>query len=80
MTRESVKQIFPCFGHFAKMHCYNLGYLQYHINPSTGIKQFPHCPLERLCKQESLKYAENMDVYNSGQIDKPRQIIRELKK
>jgi len=80
ITKANVKEIVPCFGHFATMHCYNLGYLQYVRNPSTGINEFPHCPFEALCKKESLKYAENMDVYQSGQIDKPREIIRQLKK
>jgi hypothetical protein len=80
ITRENIKQVLPCFGHYAVNNCYNLGFCQYKLNPATGIKEFPRCPFERLCKKESLKYAENMDVYNSGQIDKPRQIIRQLKK
>ena len=58
----------------------NLGFLQYRLNPRTGIKEFPRCPFERLCRKEALKYHENMDVVNDGRIDKPREIIRQLRK
>jgi len=58
----------------------NAGFLQYVFNPKTGIKEFHRCPFEATCKKEALKYAEDMDVYNSGQIDRPREIIRRLRK
>ena len=80
VTRETIKKILPCFGHFATMHCFNQGFLQYRRNPSTGINEFPHCPFEHLCKKEALAYHEHMDVYESGQIDRPRELIRILKK
>lgn len=76
---EVLKEL-PCFGHYAKMHCYNHGFLQYHLNPRTGIKEFPRCPFERLCKKKALEYHEHMDVYENGLIDRPREIIRQLKK
>ena len=80
ITRENIREILPCFGHFAVMHCFNQGFLQYRRNPQTAVLEFPHCPFERLCKKEALKYHENMDVVESGQIDKPRELIRILKK
>ena len=80
VTRENVTQVLPCFGHYAVFHCMNLGFLKYVRNPKTGILEFPRCPFERLCKQQALKYHENMDVVESGQIDRPREIIRQLKK
>ena len=80
ITRQNILDILPCFGHYAVNHCYNHGFLQYKLNPMTGIKEFPRCPFAHLCKKDALKYAENMDVYESGQIDKPREIIRRLRK
>jgi hypothetical protein len=79
LTRENVLETFPCFGHFGVHHCLNLGYLKHKRN-SMGVLIIERCPLERLCKQESMKYAKNMDVYNSGQVDIPRHRIRELEK
>ena len=72
MTRDNVKEILPCFGHYATFHCMNQGFLKYVRNPKTGILEFTRCPFERLCKKEALKYHENMDVVESGQIDRPR--------
>jgi hypothetical protein len=80
ITRQNVIDTLPCFGHYATMHCYNQGFLQYRRDPLTGILKFPRCPFERLCKKDALKYHENMDVVESGQIDRPREIIKILKK
>lgn len=80
ITRQNIKDILPCFGHFAIFHCMNQGFLQPMRDPRTGILGCPKCPFERLCKKEALKYHENMDVVNSGQIDRPRDIIRTFKK
>lgn len=79
LNRQNVKEVFPCFGHFAQFHCMNLGYLQ-HKRGANGVLGVEHCPLEKLCRQEALKYHEHMDVVESGQIDRPREIIRRLKK
>lgn len=80
VTRQNILEILPCFGHFFPAHCFNQGFNQYRLNPRTGIREFPRCPFERLCKKEALKYHEHMDIYESGQIDKPREIIRRLRK
>ena len=80
VTRDNVRDILPCWGHYAVMHCCNQGFLQYRFNPATGIHEFHRCPFAATCKKEALKYAESMDVYESGQIDRPREIIRRLQK
>ena len=80
LNRNNIRELLPCWGHYAVMHCYNQGFLQYTLNPKTGINEFHRCPFEKSCKKEALKYHENMDVVESGQIDRPREIIRQLKK
>jgi hypothetical protein len=57
LTRRNVQSVFPCFTHFDKMHCYNLGIV--------GT-----CPYERLCKKEKeiedLKRKEYLNFYQGG--------------
>lgn len=77
--RHNVLDYFPCFGHFDKINCMNLGFLQFKRN-AMGVLGCEHCPLERICKQDSLKYMRAPDVYESGQIDRPRDLIRKLEK
>ena len=80
LDRRSVQEKFPCFGHFDKINCINMGFLEFKRDAQTGVLGCQHCPLERLCKKESLKYMRAPDVYETGQIDKPREIIRKLEK
>jgi NAD-dependent SIR2 family protein deacetylase len=72
-----IREDHPCFGYFACMHCMNKGYLKSERD-AIGILRIKKCPFEKSCKKETLRYAKNSDVYNSGQIDINRNRIREL--
>lgn len=80
LSRANVLDHFPCFGHFDTINCMNMGFLQFKLNPLTGVTGCEHCPLERLCKQNALRYMRAPDVYETGQIDRPRELIRKLEK
>ncbi len=67
LTRKNVLDEFPCFGHFNKIHCFNIGFIG-------------KCPIERLCKAATIKYWENSDLEQDGRIDRPRQRLRELRR
>ena len=73
---EKIREDFPCFGHFSKLSCMNLGFLEYRLNPLTGIKQFVRCPYEASCKKMLLDYLRETDAMKEGKGDKPREWIR----
>jgi len=76
---QAILEDFPCFAHYSIMHCMNKGYLKPEKNV-IGIWTCAKCPYENSCKKSSLSYARNVDVYHTGQIDKPRDRIRELER
>jgi len=75
---EQIRDTHPCFGHYSKMHCMNLGYFKFKKD-HFGITQCEKCPFDKICRKETLKYAQDSDPYNEGKIDKPRDWIRSLK-
>lgn len=76
---EMLKQVPPCWGHYAKMNCMNQGFLKYERG-IDGIQHFKKCPFEASCRKKTLQYAKDSDPYNQGAIDKPREWIREIEK
>ena len=68
LTRRDISRVFPCFGHFDKMHCFNLGFIY-------------KCPYERLCKKEKAiadeKRKEYLKYYQGGDKGR-RRMYREL--